>query len=140
MKTGYKVCDAMTERPIIVKPSTTLQECAKIMQENHIGSLVVKDNHKPKGILTEQDIVRKAVIFGGNVGDITVEKIMETNLMTISPEKDIFEALILMRDYNIRHLPVMDEEKMIGFVTSKDILKMAPDMFNILMEKYDIGR
>ena len=138
MKTGYKVCDAMTERPVIVKPTTTLQECAKIMEENHVGSLIVTDNHKPQGIITEQDIVRKAVIFGGDVGSVIVEKIMETKLTTISPEKDVFEALTLMRDYNIRHLPVMDGSKMIGFVTSKDILKIAPDMFNILMEKFEM--
>ena len=66
MKTGYKVMDAMTTKPISVSPDITLQECASIMDEGHVGAIVVKDNEQSVGILTEQDIVRRAIAKGIN--------------------------------------------------------------------------
>ena len=61
MKTGYKVYDCMTTKPVSVSSDATLEQCAKAMAKNHVGALVVKDNHLSKGLITEQDIVRKAL-------------------------------------------------------------------------------
>ncbi len=138
LKTGYKVCDAMTEQPITISPNTTLQQCAKIMKEEHVGSLIIKENSKVMGILTEQDIVRKSVINNDLPSNKKVKDILETNVISINPERDIFEALTMMRDYNIRHLPVIDEDKLIGFITLKDILKIEPDLFELMLEKFEI--
>ena len=63
MKTGYKVADAMTINPISVSPDMTLLECARVMSEKHVGTVVVKDNEHSLGILTEQDIVRKKGLY-----------------------------------------------------------------------------
>jgi len=138
MKTGYKVCDTMTHEPIVVTPSTTLQECANTMAKHHVGALIVKDKDKLVGILTEQDIVRKAVIKGVDPKKVTAGDIMEKNVRTISPDKDIFDALIIMRDLNIRHLPVSDDGKMVGLLTLKDILKIEPQLFDLLIEKFEL--
>ncbi|MBI2565028.1 CBS domain-containing protein [Candidatus Woesearchaeota archaeon] len=138
MQTGIKVLEAMTERPIIVTPDTNLVECAEIMKRNHVGSLLVKEDHKLRGILTEQDIVRKAVVKDKKPSKITASDIMEITLRTIAPENDIFDALQMMRDYNIRHIPVTENEKLIGLVTLKDILKIQPDLFEILVEKFEL--
>jgi len=137
MKTGIKVCDAMTEKPVTVSSKTALQECAKLMNEQHVGSLLVKDKGEVIGIITEQDIVRKAVA-SAKPATTTVATIMEENLIQISPEKDIFEALRVMRDYNIRHLPVADGNNFLGLITLKDILKIEPDLFDLLVEKFEI--
>ena len=61
MKTGYKVGDAMTTKPVTVSQETTLQECANLMLEHHVGSLLVRDNGSILGIITEQDMVRKGM-------------------------------------------------------------------------------
>jgi len=137
MKTGYKVCDVMTLKPITVMHNKPLSECARIMEENHVGSLLVKKGRKI-GIVTEQDIVRKAVAKGAHPKKTTIGEVSEWNLFSISPEKDIFEALILMRDKNIRHVPVMDNNRMVGFLTAKDILKVNPSLFEILAEKIEL--
>jgi len=63
---------------------------------------------------------------------------METNLTTTTPDEDIFEALRIMRDYNIRHLPVMHQGKFVGLVTLKDILKIEPDLYEIMVEKIEL--
>ena len=136
MKTGYKVVDAMTINPISVNADTTLLECARIMSEKHVGTVVVKDWNS-LGILTEQDIVRKAVANGANVNE-KVKDFMETKLITISPDMDIYDALIKMRDNNITHLPVVKNNEMVGLLTIKDILKIEPELFDLIVEKFEL--
>jgi len=138
MKAGYKVMDAMTTKPVSVSQEITLQECASIMEENHVGAVVVKENEISVGILTEQDIVRKAIAKGVNPLNKKVKEFMETDLVTMEPETDIHDALIKMRDLNIRHLPVVKDNKMIGLLTLKDILKIQPQLFELLVEKFEL--
>ena len=138
IKTGYTVGDAMTMNPITISANKTLREAAKIMAKEHVGSLLVKENDSITGILTEQDIVRKGVAGTGNTALKKVTEVMETNLTTTTPDEDIFEALRIMRDYNIRHLPVMHNGKFVGLVTLKDILKIEPDLYEIMVEKIQL--
>jgi signal-transduction protein with cAMP-binding, CBS, and nucleotidyltransferase domain len=136
MKSGYKVADAMTINPVSISPDITLLECARIMSEKHVGTVVVKDWNS-LGILTEQDIVRKAVAKGLNVEE-KAKRFMETKLITISPDADIYDALIKMKDNNIRHLPVVESNQMVGLLTIKDILKIEPQLFDLLVEKFEL--
>ena len=138
MKTGYKVYDCMTTKPISCPSDTTLQECAKIMDKNHVGALVIKDNGDSEGLITEQDIVRKVIAKGINPLTKKVSDFMETEIMTISPNDDIYDALIKMRDSNIRHLPAVENGKMVGLLTLKDILKIEPQLFELLVEKFEL--
>ena len=138
MKTGYKVYDCMTTKPISVSSEASLQECSKVMAQNHVGALVIKDNHQSKGLITEQDIVRKVLAKGINPLTKKVKDFMETKLATISPSEDIYDALIKMRDSNIRHLPVVEHGKMVGLLTLKDILKIEPQLFELLVEKFEL--
>ena len=138
MKTGYKVYDCMTTKPVYISPEISLEECAKVMDVNHVGALVVKENHVSKGLITEQDIVRKVISKGINPLTKKVKDFMEKKLKTISPNSDIYDALIVMRDSNIRHLPVVDKGKMTGLLTLKDILKIEPSLFELLVEKFEI--
>ena len=138
MKTGYKVYDCMTTKPISVSPDVSLEECAKIMAKDHVGALVIKENNESKGVITEQDIVRKVIAKGINPATKKVSDFMAKKLITINPNSDIYEALIKMKDSNIRHLPVVAEGKMIGLLTLKDILKIEPSLFDLLVEKFEI--
>ena len=138
MKTGYKVYDCMTTKPISITSDASLEQCAKIMAKNHVGALVIKDNHKSIGLITEQDIVRKSVAKGINPLTKKVKDFMEKKLKTISSKADIYDALIIMRDSNIRHLPAVDSGKMVGLLTLKDILKIEPSLFDLLVEKFEL--
>ena len=128
----------MTTKPVSVSPEITLQECASIMEENHVSTVVVQDNEHSAGILSDQDIVRKAIAKGINPLNKKVKEFMETELIVIEPETDIYDALIKMRDLNIRHLPVVKDNKMIGLLTLKDILKIQPQLFDLLVEKFEV--
>ena len=138
MKTGYKVYDCMTTKPISITSDISLEECAKVMAQNHVGALVIKENHISKGLITEQDIVRKVIAKGVNPLTKKVKDFMETKLITIGTNDDIYDALIKMRDYNIRHLPVVDKGKMVGLLTLKDVLKIEPSLFELLVEKFEL--
>lgn len=138
MKTGCKVSDAMTKKPIVVSPETNLQECAKIMADKHVGALVVQKDGKLSGVITEQDIVRKLVAKGINPLKEKVEEVMEKKLITIDPDSDIYDALVKMKDLNIRHLPVVSNKKMVGLLTIKDVLKIEPQLFELLVEKFEL--
>ena len=138
MKTGYHVGDAMTVNPVVISPLKTLKEASRIMSKEHVGALLIKDKDNITGIITEQDIVRKAVAELKDPEDRKVSDIMETNLVTIAPEEDIFEALRIMAEYNIRHLPVMKNNNFSGLITMKDILKIEPDLYEILVDKISL--
>ena len=138
MKTGYNDGACMTIHPITVPKTATLADCANLMADKHVGSLLVEDKGKIVGIVTEQDMVRKGMAKLLDPAKTNIEKVMEAELITISPDKDIFEALTMMRDYNIRHVPVIDKGKFVGFLTIKDILKIQPQLFELIVEKFEL--
>lgn len=138
METGIKVGDVMTFRPISVKPDTTLKECAKIMKENHVGSLLITEGEKLVGIATEQDFVRKGLGQLETPEKQKVSRILSNSIVQIGPEEDITIALRTMNDYNIRHLPVLNNGKLVGLITSKDILKIQPHLFETLVEAIEL--
>ena len=137
MKIGVKVLDAMTKNPITVSSTISVSECAKIMEENKVGSVIVKDGNL-LGIITEQDIVRKVVSKKLNLDSTNAKSIMESNLFTSSGKEDIYDALMLMKDKNIRHLPVVQNGELIGFLTIKDILKVQPRLAELVVESFDL--
>lgn len=138
MKTGLNVMEAMTKEPISVSPDASVKECAKLMKNHHVGSLVVKENNRVLGIISEQDLVYKVIAVNKSVHKTTAKDIMTSDPVIISPDKDIFEALVKMRDCNVRRLPVIDNGKLVGFLTSKDILKVEPQLFELLVDKIEL--
>jgi len=137
METGYKVLDVMTEEPVMVNKDISLQECALKMEEFNVGAVLIEENNNYY-IATEQDLARKGVGQGMNPETTLIKEVMTKMMHTINPDDDVFDALVKMRDFNIRHLPVVKDGKMIGLLTSKDILKIQPQLFEILAEKIEL--
>ncbi len=138
MKTGLSVADAMTKKPIQVPKNITVRECARIMRDKDIGSLLVVEEQDLLGIITEEDVVERVVAEGLDPETMCAEDIMTEELITAPPEKDIVDALALMRDHDLRHLPVLSEGQLVGFLTAKDILKIEPQLFEILLDSIDL--
>lgn len=138
MQTGYKVLDVMTNKPIVAAKDISLKDAAAIMAEKNVNSLLIIDSEKAIGIITDEDLVRKVISKGLDAKKTKVEDVMATDLVTISPGKDVYDALILMRNHDIRQLPVIEKNKLVGFLTSKDILKIQPELFDLFIEKYEL--
>ncbi|MFH1052838.1 MAG: CBS domain-containing protein [Candidatus Woesearchaeota archaeon] len=138
MRTGIKVGDAMTEKPVILTSDNSLRQCAQTMNDMKVSAVIVQDKDELAGIITEKDIVRKIVAKGKNPLELSIKDLMDHNVRTIGPNEDIFTALVKMRDLNIRHLPVMEGKKMVGLLTLKDVLKIQPQLFELLVHKFEI--
>jgi len=132
MKIGVKVGDIMTRDFASAKPSANIIDCAKIMIKKRIGSLVLEEDGKLAGLLTERDILwavtKKPLeeLKKIKAGDLGKKKIS-----TIKPSADLYEALQKMRKSKYRWLPVVVEGNVIGFLTLKDILRIEPGLFDI---------
>jgi signal-transduction protein with cAMP-binding, CBS, and nucleotidyltransferase domain len=133
METGILVREAMTNRPTTAGPKASIKDCAQLMKQHDVGSIVIVDKEKLLGIVTEFDMVRSVVAEGVDVlGPVT--DIMVTNLFTVDSHDDIFVATDIMNKKDVRHLPVVDNGKFVGFITMKDILRIQPDMYDIFYE------
>jgi CBS domain-containing protein len=139
MDTGIKVGDLMTRNFIYVAPDTNLRQCAKTMVKKRVGSLIIKDGDKLKGILTEKDIIWAIVKKSKkDLKNIQAKALMKRKVVTIKPGADITEAMKKFKKKKIRRLPVVEKGKLIGFLTSKDILKIDPGLFQLIAETMKI--
>ena len=132
-----QIAEFMTQRPVTVPIGTSIQKASEKLSYYRIGSLVVVDEDKKLlGIFTTRDIVYDIIALDKNPVKTLVDDIMVTNIITISPEKTIQEAMELMSTNDIRQLPVVTGEKLIGFVTMKDILRVEPALVDLAVDSF----
>ena len=132
METGYRVSEVMVRDVATISPKASLLECAKKMAENKVGCLVVTVSDNPIGIITEQDLARRVLAREIDVKNTAVRSIMSRNMKTISPDKDLHEAVSLMGKNEIKHLPVVSGRKLAGIITAKDIIQIQPGLIELL--------
>lgn len=126
-----RVGDVMTRNFISIEPNTNLMECAKIMIKNRVGSLVIKEKDQLKGIITEKDIIWAITKKGcDDIKKISAKEVATKKAHTIRPEATIEEALDKMNKNKIRRMPVISNNRLIGYITLKDIVKFMPTIFN----------
>ena len=117
-----------------VTPDTIVYNALEMMYEKNVSALLVMENDKPVGIFTERDYARKVVLKGKFSRETLISEIMTRDLLTISPDSTIEDAMQLMTDKFIRHLPVVEENKLIGVVSIGDVVK-----YLIEEQKFIIG-
>ncbi len=139
MDTGIKVGDLMTRNFIHASPDTNLKDCARIMVKKRVGSLIIKEDYKLKGILTEKDIIWAIVKKSkSDLKNIKAKALMRRKVVTIKPNADITDAMTKFRKKKIRKLPVVENGRLIGFLTTKDILRIDPGLFQMIAETIKI--
>jgi CBS domain-containing protein len=108
---------------VTVSQDTTVLEAAKLMHSKHIGCLVVIDDSRPIGIVTDRDIVLKVVASGQKPAETAVKKIMTANPTMVNVNYDVLDAVRLMRTRGVRRLPIVDEHRhLLGIITMDDLL------------------
>ncbi|MDA8214824.1 MAG: CBS domain-containing protein [Nitrospiraceae bacterium] len=139
----------MSLKPLMTKeltslPSTaTVLDAAKYMTDMNVGSVIVVDDDKPSGILTDRDIVTKVLVQGKDPKTTKVGEIMTSPAVTISEDKDIIDVTRLMSSHKIRRFPVVDANgKLIGVITLDDILIfLGQEMQNVATAlKTELGK
>jgi CBS domain-containing protein len=106
-----------------VTPDTSVFDALKIMAEKDVGALPVLDGKKLVGIFSERDYARKVILKGKSSTNLPVSEIMSTNLILITPDQTTEQGLALMTGKHVRHLPVIQKEKLVGFISIGDLVK-----------------
>ena len=131
MKKEVLVKEAMKTNPLMVAPTISVVEAAKLMRNRKLGSVIVVEKEQPIGILTESDILRKVVAAGKEAGTIKVASVMSTPIIVTDPFISIEQAMMTMGKCNIRRLPVVEEGKLTGIITHRDITRISPILHEI---------
>jgi len=140
IKPEIKVKDIMSTPVRTVKETEKVSEAAKKMDRHEIGGIIVVNRKgKPVGIITERDIVKRVVAKNILPSKVKAASIMSKPLATISPNKEISEAAKTMRRLKIRRLGVMEGTKLVGVITSKDIVDITPALIDVIIEKSQIA-
>ncbi|MBC7129263.1 MAG: CBS domain-containing protein [Thermoplasmatales archaeon] len=134
MKKEILVKDIMSKAPVIVKSKASVIDAAKEMKIEKVGSVIVVENGKPVGILTESDILKKIVAEGKDASKIKVKDVMSTPLISISPDEKIEKAVKLLGKNRIRRLPVIENGKLVGIITERDIVQFSPLFIDLVEE------
>lgn len=106
-----------------VSPNSSVLEALHIMADQNIGSVMVLENGRYLGIMTERDYSRKVVLNGKSSTDTKVTEIMSSDLPRVTPNDSIDYCMQLMSDKNIRYLPVFDGEQVTGIISINDVVK-----------------
>ena len=133
------VKEAMKTNIAWVEPQITVLEAAKLMKKRKIGNVLIVEKKQPIGILTESDILKKVVAEGKNAKDVLVKDVMSTPIIVIDPYVTLEEAMKTMGKCNVRRLPVIENNELIGIITQKDISRISPVLHEISREWYDIA-
>lgn len=105
-----------------VSPTTTVADAAKLMRSDRIGSLLVKKNGDFVGIVTDTDIIRRAVAEMKDLAKTAVDSIMTSPILTIESVRSIRDAQDMMGDLGVRHLTVCEGGKIVGVISARDLL------------------
>ena len=115
------VRDAMTEDPRSIGASSSVVEAARLMREQHIGSLPITDDEKLVGMITDRDITTRVVAEAADAKVTSVGDVYSRDLISVAPDNDLAEALQLMARHQVRRLPVVENGRLVGIVAQADI-------------------
>ncbi len=118
-----------------IGPQATVLEALERMAQHDIGALLVMEGEELVGIFSERDYARKLVLLGRFSRDTRVEEVMTKEVVTIRPEADLAEAMRLMTEYRVRHLPVVEGGKVVGVISIGDAVKAIITEQEMLIEE-----
>jgi len=142
-----QVRDATNKKVVVATKDISVKEAARIMAKFKIGSLIIIEKQKMKGvinyglgveaenivgIITESDIIRKIVATGLDPVNVKLEEVMTKNVKTIDSSKDIEEACQMMTENKIKRLPVIENKRLVGIITTTDIIAVEPKLIENL--------
>ena len=123
MKTIKEILQSKPLGVLSISPEASVLDALRLMAEKEVGALVVLDNERLAGIFSERDYARKVILHGKSSKDTSVREIMTSKVVYVRPEQSVEECMALMTDKRIRHLPVLQENRVIGIISIGDVVK-----------------
>lgn len=134
-----KVRDIMTQNIAQVNPQTSITEVAQLMQKHNVGSLPVCDNNGIIGIVTDRDIVVRNIAHGKDPSNTTVQDVMTSTVKWVTPEMNVHDASTIMSNEQVRRLPVVENNKVIGMLALGDVASNTPFNYEVSQALSDIS-
>ena len=142
MASVKNILEAKGNETFTITPDTSVYHALELMVEKNVSALLVMENEKLAGIFTERDYARKVALKGKSSKDTQIGDIMTRDLITVSPDSTIDECMQLMTGKYIRHLPVVDNDKLAGIISIGDVVRcIIEEQKSIIghMEQYIAG-
>ncbi|NCO96735.1 MAG: CBS domain-containing protein, partial [Candidatus Aenigmarchaeota archaeon] len=127
-----QVKDAMNPKVISASKDISIKEAARTLTKHEIGSLIIVEDEKIVGVITESDIIRKVVATGLDPSVTLVEEMMTKDVITIDADAELNDACQTMVDHKIKRLPVLDGGQLVGIITTTDIISVEPKLMEEL--------
>jgi len=124
---GTSIKEVMTRDVRACEPNATVADAAKMMAQEDVGPVPIVEDGRLVGIVTDRDIVVRVVAEGRDPNATTVKEIASTELVTVSPDDDLDEALHLLAERQVRRLPVVEGDRLVGIVAQADIARLGKD-------------
>jgi CBS domain-containing protein/uncharacterized membrane protein YuzA (DUF378 family) len=123
---GRRVREAMTPNPISVQASATVLEAATVLRAEEVGAVPVVEGDRLVGIVTDRDLAIRVIADGRDPSSTTIREIASRNPETVNAEQDLGEALRLMARHQVRRLPVVEGDRLVGMLAQADIAQEVP--------------
>jgi CBS domain-containing protein len=143
MKMFQHILDRKGNHIWTISPDASVFEALKLMAEKEIGALLVLDNGKVVGIISERDYARKVVLKGRSSKDAPVKDIMSDKVIYVNPSTSVEDCVVLMINKRVRHLPVFEGERLSGLISIGDVVKEVIDEKEVVIDelvRYITGR
>jgi len=125
---AQSIREVMTPDPHTVRADATLQDAAREMQQDDIGAVLVEDNGSVAGILTDRDIVVRAIAAGRDPSSTKVADVATRDVKTLTPDSNVEDAIRIVREQNVRRIPVVQDGRPAGIVSIGDLaIERDPD-------------
>ena len=145
MKTSVPISSLLHHKGAAVwsiAPEATVFDAIKLMAEKNIGALLVISGGKLDGVITERDYTRKVALHGKSSKETRVREIISSQIIFVAPHDSVEDCMKLMTEHRVRHLPVLDNQKVVGIVSIGDLVNWtisAQDAAIAQMEQYIAG-
>ncbi len=123
MRTVQQLLDEKGHDIQSIHPDDSVFDAVQRLADANIGSLIVVEDDRPVGIFTERDYARSVILKGKSSPTTPVRDIMTTRVIFVKPEQTVEDCMAIMTDKHIRHLPVLDGEKLVGMISIGDLVK-----------------
>jgi CBS domain-containing protein len=142
MRTISQILEDKGHEVLSVPPGASVYSAIELMAENGIGALMVMEGDRPVGLISERDYARKVILQGRSSRDTEVRDVMTAHVYCVGPEQTVEECMALMTEKRVRHLPVTENDRLVGIVSIGDLVKsiIAEQQFIIeQLEHYICG-
>jgi len=123
MRTIRQILEQKGYEVLTIDPGASVYSAIEIMADNGIGSLMVMEDNRPVGLISERDYARKVILMGRSSRDTEVREVMTTRVYCVHPEQTVEECMALMTEKRVRHLPVTEDGRLLGIVSIGDLVK-----------------